>query len=250
MSTINGITVAQVDILCDSSYTLATNLVSVDGIDLQTGDTVLFTKLTDKTKNGLYTASITLGVVTWTRTTGYTTSADFLSGLFVEVTNGTAYTDSLWFVEPNAGFILNTDPLYFRPTKVSAILATQSQSTGAINIGTVSIDQSVPGTSNAVVLKIAGAFANITSATLSNVASSASSVTIIASNTNRRKIIVCNDSTSRLLLKFGATASATDFTIALAGGAIYESPFGAVYTGIIDGIWDSANGAARVTEMI
>jgi hypothetical protein len=84
-------------------------------------------------------------------------------------------------------------------------------------------------------------------ATLSNVASSASNVTVLASNTARLGATVVNDSTQAVYLKFGATASSTSFTVKVAAGGYYEVPFG--YTGIIDGIWVSANGNARVTEL-
>lgn len=84
-------------------------------------------------------------------------------------------------------------------------------------------------------------------ATLANVASSATSVTILAANTARKGAMIYNDSTQVLYLKFGATASATSFTVPLATNTYYEVPGG--YTGIIDGIWVSANGNARVTEL-
>jgi hypothetical protein len=84
-------------------------------------------------------------------------------------------------------------------------------------------------------------------ATLSNVASSATSVTVLASNTSRVGATVMNDSTQVLYLKMGATASATSFTVKMVAGAYYEVPFG--YTGVLDGIWASANGSARVTEI-
>jgi len=85
-------------------------------------------------------------------------------------------------------------------------------------------------------------------ATLSNVASSVTSVTILSSNANRKKFIIVNDGTSNLYLKFGATASTTSFTIKLERSGIYESDR-LDYTGVIDGIWDVANGSARVTEL-
>jgi hypothetical protein len=49
-------------------------------------------------------------------------------------------------------------------------------------------------------------------ATLTNVSASASSVTILALNTNRRGAVVYNDSTATLYLKYGSTASDTSFT--------------------------------------
>lgn len=87
-------------------------------------------------------------------------------------------------------------------------------------------------------------------ATLANVASSATSVTILASNTSRKGAVIVNDSTQILYLKFGATASATSFTYQLAAGETLEIPGANIlYTGIIDGLWASANGNARVTEL-
>lgn len=84
-------------------------------------------------------------------------------------------------------------------------------------------------------------------ATLSNVASSASTGTILASNANRLGATITNDSTAYLYLKLGATASLTSYTAKLYPDDYYEIPFG--YTGIIDGIWSAANGNARVTEL-
>lgn len=89
-------------------------------------------------------------------------------------------------------------------------------------------------------------------ATLSNVSGSASSVTLLAANTARSGAIIVNDSTAILYVKYGATASATSYTVPMAGTgggipAYHEVPFG--YPGIIDGIWASATGAARITEL-
>lgn len=84
-------------------------------------------------------------------------------------------------------------------------------------------------------------------ATLSNVSGSATSVTLLASNTSRKGVTIYNDSSAILYVKFGASASTTSFTIKMAADTYYEVPFG--YTGIIAGIWASATGSARVTEM-
>lgn len=83
--------------------------------------------------------------------------------------------------------------------------------------------------------------------TLSNVAGSATSVTVLAANVLRKGAIVVNDSASICYLKFGSTASATSFTAKLQPDAYYEVPYG--YTGILTGIWDIATGSARVTEV-
>lgn len=89
----------------------------------------------------------------------------------------------------------------------------------------------------------------VSTTTLSNVAASATNVTVLAANTARKRLIIHNDSTSKVRLKFGATASSTSFTLALNAYETYESPPFNIYTGIIDGIWETATGSARVTEM-
>lgn len=85
-------------------------------------------------------------------------------------------------------------------------------------------------------------------ATLTNVSSSATSVSILAANTARVGAAIYNDSTQVLYLKFGATASTSSFTVKMASGAYYEFPL-PVYTGAVDGLWSSANGYARITEL-
>ncbi|WP_448510960.1 beta strand repeat-containing protein [Immundisolibacter sp.] len=84
-------------------------------------------------------------------------------------------------------------------------------------------------------------------ATTSNVASSATNVTCLASNSARRKAMFFNDSTQVAFLKLGATASSTSFTVKILAGGYYEIPT-PVYTGIVDCIWAAANGSMRVTE--
>lgn len=87
------------------------------------------------------------------------------------------------------------------------------------------------------------------SSSVTSVASSASSVSLLASNANRLGATFYNDSTQILYLKLGATASATSYTVQLAAGSYYELPTPHLYTGAIDGIWASANGNARITEL-
>lgn len=81
-----------------------------------------------------------------------------------------------------------------------------------------------------------------------NVSSSASSVTLIAANINRKGFTIFNDSAQILYVKFGATASTSSFHVKMAAGGYYESMVGVNYTGIIDGIWASADGSARIGE--
>ena len=91
-------------------------------------------------------------------------------------------------------------------------------------------------------------------ATKSAVPSGIASVTILASNANRKGATISNTDANALYLDLsGGTASATSFTVALGAGSTtptyYEVPFG--YTGTITGIWaaDGA-GSALVTEFV
>lgn len=83
-------------------------------------------------------------------------------------------------------------------------------------------------------------------ATLANVNASASSVTLQAALAGRRALIIFNDSTVTLRIKYGSAASATSFTHLLMAG---EERTITNYSGIVTGIWDSATGVARMTEL-
>ena len=99
-------------------------------------------------------------------------------------------------------------------------------------------------------LNISGGAAGSTpasAATITNVVASAVSVTLAAANAARKGVTVHNDSTVVLKLKLGATASAASFTVNMAADSYYETPYG--YTGRIDGIWASATGFAKVSEL-
>jgi len=82
--------------------------------------------------------------------------------------------------------------------------------------------------------------------TQTSVAGSAANVTLLASNANRLGASIYNDSTAILYVRFAATATTSNFSAKLFPDDYLEVPF--EYTGIIDGIWASATGNARVTE--
>lgn len=89
--------------------------------------------------------------------------------------------------------------------------------------------------------------------TVTSVAGSASSVTLLAANTARKGATITNDSSALLYVKLAASAASTSaYTVVLAGAAsapfaYFEVPFG--YSGEIRGIWASATGNGRVTEL-
>lgn len=86
-------------------------------------------------------------------------------------------------------------------------------------------------------------------ATLTNVASSATTVQLLAANGSRKGVTIRNDSSAILYVKYGVTASTTSYTDQVAANTTWVMPTHAVYQGRIDGIWASANGSARITEL-
>jgi hypothetical protein len=88
---------------------------------------------------------------------------------------------------------------------------------------------------------------NSSSGAVTQVASSATNVTLLASNAARRGAAVYNDSVKKLYVKLGSVASLTSYTKQLDADEYWEIPFG--YTGQIDGLWASAQGNAYVTEL-
>lgn len=90
--------------------------------------------------------------------------------------------------------------------------------------------------------------ANAATPTSANVAASITNVTLLASSATRMGAAFYNDSSSAMYLKLGATSSTTSFTVKLVAGAYYEIPGPHVYSGIVDGIWDTATGTCRITS--
>lgn len=91
-----------------------------------------------------------------------------------------------------------------------------------------------------------------TTTTSSNVSTSTTVATLLASNTSRIKAVIYNDSTAGILfVKEGSAASATSFNVALAA-ATATTPGGTYicddYSGIITGILSAGTGTARCGE--
>jgi len=88
-----------------------------------------------------------------------------------------------------------------------------------------------------------------TAASPAAVVSSASNTTLLAANADRRGAMIVNGANKTLRVKFGATASATSYTVAIPSGGYFEFPQ-PMYAGIVDGIWEAGPaGNAYVTEV-
>ena len=87
-------------------------------------------------------------------------------------------------------------------------------------------------------------------ATRSSVASAASDTSLLASNTSRKGATFYNDSTAILYLAYGSGAATTSsYTLQVPANGFFEMPPEPIYTGAIRGIWASANGNVRITEL-
>lgn len=101
-------------------------------------------------------------------------------------------------------------------------------------------------------LRVMSAPVVLSSATRTDVAASVTVVTLLAANGSRKPgSLVANDSTAILYVKLGAGASSSDFYAAVDGKTtvpgVLQIPDG--FTGIVTGVWASATGTARMTEM-
>lgn len=140
------------------------------------------------------------------------------------ITIGSVSQQGAWAVTANAGTNLNTSALALETGGNLATLA-----------GTVSSS------------KVQTQPARSATGTQTNVVSSATDVTILASNANRLGAMIYNDSTQILyLLLSSGTSSTSLYSVQVVSQGFFEIPFN--YTGIIKGIWASANGNARITE--
>lgn len=92
----------------------------------------------------------------------------------------------------------------------------------------------------------------VTSSTSSvtSVAASAVNVTLLAANASRKGAIFTNDGNKTLYIKLGAGASTSSYSYSLgAQQAVALQELFPGWTGEVDGIWSSANGNARITEI-
>ncbi len=89
----------------------------------------------------------------------------------------------------------------------------------------------------------------LATATLTTLASSASSAQLLASTTGRRGLILYNSDANGVYVKYGTTASSTSFTVLIPASGYWEMPV-PIYTGRIDAIWIAdGSGSLFSTEL-
>lgn len=192
--------------------------------------------------------------------TGAATSANQLPNNHdVVVTSAptTAVTGTFWqATQPVSGTVTETNSAAIKTaveTIDNAIAGSEMQVdvVGALPAGTNAIGKLAANSGidigdvdvTSTVLPAGAATSSVTSE-----ADSSSSVTLKSSNSSRKQIIIQNTSSAILYVKYGTTATTSDFTVLLnQNDTLIEDR----YTGRIDGIWatDPGNGAAKVTEI-
>lgn len=171
-------------------------------------------------------------------------------------------------VQANAGTNLNTSALNLEATqalvkaktdnldvalstrlKPADTLAAVTSITNVVhvddNAGSLTVDGTVTanaGTGTFATKEVRSATPAQSSPSVTN-----SNTVILASNANRLGATIYNESGAIALVKLGATASITSYSVSVAIGGYYEVPFG--YTGAIDGITASGTAVLRVTEL-
>ena len=85
-------------------------------------------------------------------------------------------------------------------------------------------------------------------ATVSTIAGTGTSVTLLSANTSRKGLQIFNNSANNMFTKFGTTASLNSFSFIIAASGFYEMPMN-YYTGRVDAIWTAAGGSGIVTEI-
>lgn len=218
--------------------TVTANIGTTNGLALDatlTGGTQR-TRITDGTNNAALTNTTPAGTEYGLITRNIPSGTQAVSGT-VTVTQSTAGNLNATVTGTVTANIGTTNGLAL-DTTITARLNTLGQKTSANSAPVViASDQSaIPVTSAAS-----------TTGTNSSVNASVTSVSVLASNTSRKGATIFNDSTSFGYFSLTTTASLTSYTVKIAPSGYYEVPFG--YTGVISGIWVTATGAARVTEL-
>lgn len=118
-----------------------------------------------------------------------------------------------------------------------------SNTIGAISNSSFGISGTLPAFASTPTFNI-GTVPKATSAPTTSVASSATSVTLLALNASRKWASFRNDSTSVAYIAKSATATTSSVYLLQPQGYLYFDD----YTGVVSAIWASANGFMRIEE--
>jgi hypothetical protein len=124
---------------------------------------------------------------------------------------------------------------------------------GSVQVGNFPTSQPVSGTFWPAVQPVSGSVAvsnfpaSASSAVVSRIAVGASVVTLASANSNRKRLIVFNE-TGTLRVKLGANASLTDYTYEILASAGNNRQDIDGYSGVVTAIKVSGSSFAQVTE--
>lgn len=158
-------------------------------------------------------------------------------------------------------FLTNLTDEELRATPVDVIVTESDLPTGAATDAKLDaiIENQTDGTQKAVVTQPIGTNLHAvidsgvitqsrpSTSAVSKISSSATSVTLAASNADRLGLMIFNASTQDLFIKYGGASATDNYTVKISGGWYFEAP-APCYTGAVYGIWASENGYAMVTE--
>ena len=118
---------------------------------------------------------------------------------------------------------------------------------GAVKVQRVKVQIGTDGSAadvyagNAMPIRMVASISSV-----NRISTSGTSATLASANSARLRIIIANDSSATLYVKYGATASSVDWTVQLAPGSVLDED---AYTGRIDAVLSTGTGAAQVTEL-
>lgn len=158
-----------------------------------------------------------------------------------------------------AGDPIRTDPTGTTTQPISAAslplptgAATAAKQPALGTAGTASADViTVQGVASMTPIAVSGtvtATPPTATAAANTQVSVSTNVTLKASNASRRGLILYNTGSKLVYVKFGATATPTDFTIPLPAGQVWEMSE-PIYTGIIDAVASSGTQVVNVSEL-
>ena len=215
----------------------------------------------DTTSTGTITATAQTAVISLTP--GWSSTAWQLTGTWTGTVNfeksvdGTNWT-TMSFYDANVSNATNAvtaNGIYFASAGAMEFIRLRSSGTwtgtltwtNSRSFGqkSTTIQDALPSGSNTIGNV---GYSSLTTASVTSVAGSITAVTLLNSNTNRDQAIIVNDSSSILYVKYGTAATSALYTYKLVANATLELPQ-PIYTGIITGIWATATGAARITEV-
>ena len=82
-----------------------------------------------------------------------------------------------------------------------------------------------------------------------NIAASVTSILLVPASSDRLMVLIFNDSTAYLNIKFGMSATSANFNVQLRPHGYYEFSL-PIYLDNVYGVWTAATGFAKVTEFI